>query len=563
MDSFHAEQWRVIEAVAGGAPLASVLDAIVRLIERQSEGLLCSVLVYERETRTLRHGAAPSLPREFVAALDGESIGPDAGSCGTAAHLGERVIVEDIATHPSWARYRDAALTQGLRACWSTPVFSAERELLATFAIYYRQNRGPTQEELDWVATATHLVAIALVRARGEQTLRNIDERRAELEVELRQAQKMDAIGQLAGGIAHDFNNLLSVILGYTVLAIDGLPPESVLRPDLEEVAKAARRASELTRQLLAFSRKQALRPRIVDLNQIVTGFERMMRRVVGDDVSVTIYRAPELGKTVADPGQIEQVLMNLIVNARDAMPTGGSIGIVTRNAILDEAFAREHRGLEPGRYVALSVTDTGTGMDAATRARIFEPFFTTKAQDKGTGLGLSTVWGIVRQSGGHVEAESEVGRGSTFTLYLPWVTGQADETRPEPAPPSSVRGSETVLLVEDDEQVRGFVRDVLYRHGYVVLEAQNGGEAFLIAEQHGSPVHLLLTDVVLPRMSGRALAARIRRTLPGLRVLFVSGYNEASVVDQGVLDSGVPFLSKPIAPDDLLRKVRAVLDGS
>ena len=562
MDSFHVEQWRVIEAVAGGAPLSDVLDAIVRLIERQSEGLFCTILLYDPATRTLRHGAAPSLPRAFTSALDGESIGPDAGSCGSAAHLGERVIVEDIATHPYWARYKDIALAHGLRACWSTPVFSAQRELLATFAIYYKRCRGPTVEETHWVATATHLVAIAIVRARSEQTLRDVDERRAELEVELRQAQKMDAIGQLAGGIAHDFNNLLSVILGYTVLAIDGLPAESGLRPDLEEVAKAARRASELTRQLLAFSRKQALRPRIVDLNQIVTGFEKMMRRVVGDDVSVTIYRSPELGKTLADPGQMEQVLMNLIVNARDAMPSGGSIGIVTRNAILDEAFAREHRGLDPGRYVALSVADTGSGMDSATRERIFEPFFTTKAQGKGTGLGLSTVWGIVRQSGGYVEAESEVGRGTTLTLYLPWVTGQADEPRAEPQPPSTVRGTETVLLVEDDEQVRGFVRDVLYRYGYVVLEAQNGGEAFLIAEQHDSPVHLLLTDVVLPRMSGRDLAARIRRTLPELRVLFVSGYTEDSVVDQGVLESGVPFLSKPIAHDELLRKVRAVLDG-
>ncbi|HEX5098832.1 MAG TPA: ATP-binding protein [Polyangiaceae bacterium] len=552
----------MIEAVAGGAPLPDVLSAIVRLIERQSEGLYCSILLYEPATRTLRHGAAPSLPREFTAALDGESIGPDAGSCGSAAHLGECVIVEDIASHPYWARYRDGALAHGLRACWSTPVFSAQRELLATFAIYYKQSRGPTQEETHWVATATHLVAIAIVRARSEQALRDVDERRAELEVELRQAQKMDAIGQLAGGIAHDFNNLLSVILGYTVLAIDGLPAEGTLRADLEEVAKAARRASELTRQLLAFSRKQALRPRIVDLNQIVSGFEKMMRRVVGDDVTVTIYRAPELGKTLADPGQMEQVLMNLIVNARDAMPSGGSIGIATRNAILDETFAREHRGLEPGRYVALSVTDTGSGMDTATRERIFEPFFTTKAQGKGTGLGLSTVWGIVRQSGGYVEAESEVGRGTTFTLYLPWVSGQADEPRSERLPPSTVRGTETVLLVEDDEQVRGFARDVLYRHGYVVLEAQNGGEAFLIAEQHGSPVHLLLTDVVLPRMSGRDLAARIRRTLPELRVLFVSGYTEDSVVDQGVLESGVPFLSKPIAPDELLRKVRAVLDA-
>jgi len=562
MNSFHTEQWKVIEAVAGGAPLASLLESIVRLVERQAKGMLCSILLYDPETRTLRHGAAPSLPAEFRTRLDGEVVGPQAGSCGTAAHLGERVIVEDIATHPFWVRYREPALAHGLRACWSTPVFSPERELLGTFAMYFRQTRGPSLEEQHWVATATHLAAIALVRARGEQALRDSGKERAKLEEELRQSQKMEAIGQLAGGVAHDFNNLLSVILGYSVLAIDGLPPADPLRLDLEEVAKAARRASELTRQLLAFSRKQVLRPRIVDLNQIVTGLERMLRRVVGDDVSVTIHRAAELGKILADSGQMEQVLMNLIVNARDAMPGGGRIEIETRNATLDAAFAREHHGVDPGSYVALSVTDTGQGMDAATRARIFEPFFTTKAQGKGTGLGLSTVWGIVRQSGGHVEAQSEIGRGTTFTLYLPRAVGEADDVPPEPPAPATVRGSETVLLVEDDEQVRGFVRDVLHRHGYQVLDAPNGGEAFLISEQHASPVHLLLTDVVLPRMSGRDLAARIRRSRPELRVLYVSGYTEDSIVDQGVLDTGVPFLSKPITPDELLHKVRTVLDG-
>jgi signal transduction histidine kinase len=563
MDSFNIEQWKVLEAIAGGAPLANVLQAIVRLIENQAPGMVCTILTYDREHGTLRHGAAPSLPVEFSASLDGEKVGPDAGSCGAAAHLGERVVVEDIATHPFWARYRERALAHGLRACWSTPIFSPERELLGTFAMYYREARGPSLEEQHWVGIATHLAAIALVRAHGEQALRDSGKAREKLEQELRQAQKMEAIGQLAGGVAHDFNNLLSVILGYTVLAIDGLPATDPLRPDLEEIAKAARRASELTRQLLAFSRKQVLKPQILDLNQVVTGLERMLRRVVGDDVTLTIRRAGDLGKTLADPGQLEQVLMNLVVNARDAMPTGGSLVIETRNAELTRDRASERPGGLPSGYVVLSVTDSGVGMDEATRARIFEPFFTTKDQGKGTGLGLSTVWAIARQSGGLVEADSEPGRGTTLTLYLPRAAGELEEMPAAPAAAVTLRGSETVLLVEDDEQVRTLVRDVLYRHGYQVLEAQNGGEAFLIFEQHGSVVHLLLTDVVLPRMSGRELAERLQRQRPELRVLYVSGYTQDSVIDQGVLATGAPFLSKPVMPDELLRKVRTVLDSN
>ena len=563
MDSFNIEQWKVLEAIAGGAPLANVLRAIVRLIENQAPGMVCTILTYDREHGTLRHGAAPSLPPEFAASLDGEKVGPDAGSCGAAAHLGERVVVEDIATHPFWARYRERALAQGLRACWSTPIFSPERELLGTFAMYYREARGPSLEEQHWVGIATHLAAIALVRAHGEQALRDSGKARERLEQELRQAQKMEAIGQLAGGVAHDFNNLLSVILGYTVLAIDGLPATDPLRPDLEEIAKAARRASDLTRQLLAFSRKQVIKPHVLDLNQVVTGLERMLRRVVGDDVTLTIRRADDLGQTLADPGQLEQVLMNLVVNARDAMPTGGSLVIETRNAELGPDGAPERPGGPASGYVVLSVTDSGVGMDEATRTRIFEPFFTTKDQGKGTGLGLSTVWAIARQSGGLVEAESAPGRGTTLTVYLPRVAGELDEAPAAPAAPVTLRGTETILLVEDDEQVRTLVRDVLYRNGYQVLEAQNGGEAFLISEQHRSLVHLLLTDVVLPRMSGRELAERLRRQRPELRVLYVSGYTQDSVIDQGVLETGAPFLSKPVMPEELLRQVRAVLDSN
>jgi CheY-like chemotaxis protein len=345
------------------------------------------------------------------------------------------------------------------------------------------------------------------------------------------------------------------------VLAGEALPPASPLRDDLGEISRAAERATELTRQLLAFGRKQVLRPRVVDLNQIVIGLEKMLRRLVGDDVSLSLVTAPDLGKTLADPGQIEQVLMNLIVNARDAMPVGGAIVIETANA--------EHAppGLENGApplktWVTISVTDSGSGMDAATRARIFEPFFTTKLPGKGTGLGLSTVWGIVTQSDGHVSVESELGRGTTFRLYLPRVQRELDAPVTEPEAPMTLSGTETVLVVEDDEQVRALVKSVLRRNGYRVLEAQNGGEAFLISEQFKAPIALLLTDVVMPRMSGRELAQRILTTRPDMRVLYVSGYTEDSTIHHGVFGPGVALLSKPITPDTLLRKLRAVLDA-
>ena len=400
-----------------------------------------------------------------------------------------------------------------------------------------------------------------VVRVRG--ALQDIDDRRR-LEDQLRQSQKMDAIGQLAGGVAHDFNNVLSVILSYASFIIDGLPPGDATRDDVEQIRVAGMRATELTRQLLTFSRQQALAPRLLDLNAVLAGFEKMLRRLVGAHVSVTVILGEGLGRVFLDTSQLEQVIMNLAVNARDAMLGGGTLTVETSSATLDANYAAEHHGVTPGDYVMIAVSDTGHGMDASTRARIFEPFFTTKPKGKGTGIGLATVYGIVAQSGGHIWVYSKPGSGTTFRVYFP-LRSAAPGTAPSMIPrrPPARRGTETILVVEDDEQVRVAVRSVLYRAGYNVLEANNGADALIVSEQYTGRVHLLLTDVVMPRLSGPELARRLGRARPEMRVLFMSGYERETLAPHGVAEGEPQVLSKPILPDVLLATIGEMLDAS
>jgi len=453
----------------------------------------------------------------------------------------------------------------------SLPTLYAESQQWFTAADYFRSSQRFTGVIAEWLRNDRSTI---IVRLSGrtihdekntpffELFAEDITEHRV-LEQQLRQAQKMEAVGRLAGGIAHDFNNLLMVISGYCEFLLERIGPDPGVRGPAQEIAKAAKRATALTVQLLAFSRKQMLAPKLLDLNAVLTENLKLLNRLIGEDIDLLMIPGGDLGLVKADPGQVEQVIMNLAVNARDAMPHGGSLVIETANVRLDESYARTHAGVEPGEYVMIAVSDTGMGMDSETQTHIFEPFFTTKGP-KGTGLGLSTVYGIVKQSGGYIWVYSELTKGTTFKVYLPRVSPAGETIAPQP--PATMaeapHGQETILLVEDESTVRELTQQYLQGQGYTVFEAADPNVALQISNAHSGPIHLLLTDVIMPGMNGRELAQRITAARAETRVLYMSGYTENAIGHNGTLDEGINLLQKPFTLPSLRARVRLALDA-
>ena len=670
---------QILALVIAHAALPEVLDTLCRNIERHYSGLLCSVLLLDPDGKTLRHGAAPTLPEEYIQAIDGVQIGPSTGSCGTAAYRRQQVIVSDIATDFLWADYRHLALHHGLRACWSTPIASQNGSILGTYAIYYRDPRSPEAEHLQLIEHATRLAAIAIewdrdkaeliaaenryrtlverlpavtyvaelgacgpwryvspqiesmlgfspgewlsdpanwinrihdedresVLAVEEHFQKNRDLFQAEyrmlardgrvlwfrdeavmlptaedhpclmqgvmyditehkrLEDQLRHSQKMEAVGLLAGGVAHDFNNLLMIIQAHNERLCAGLASSAPAQKESLGIEKAVGRAASLTGRLLAFSRKQVLQPKVMDVSDVLSEVAKMLDRLIEKNIALRIIAAPQLWRVKADPGQVEQLIMNLAVNARDAMPQGGQLLIETRNAEIGGSHPRLRDGVRPGQYVVLVVGDNGIGMDHETQAHMFEPFFTTKAPGKGTGLGLAIVYGVVKQIGGWTHVDSKPGRGTTFEIYLP----RAEEGKAPSAPDKILdlatvpKGSETILLVEDEVGIRELAYTFLQGRGYKVLTAIDGDDALRMAEGHEDLIHLLVTDIVMPNVGGSELAKRLRQVRPQIKVLFMSGYPDHPALPGENIATQATVLQKPFSLETLANKVRGLLD--
>jgi two-component system cell cycle sensor histidine kinase/response regulator CckA len=425
-----------------------------------------------------------------------------------------------------------------------------------------RKDGEPIDIEISATRTIYRGEAVSLAYIRDITERKRAEKEREKLQEQVRQSQKMEAVGVLAGGVAHDFNNLLSVINGYSELLLKGVARDDPRRSDIEQILQAGQRAASLTSQLLAFSRKQILHPVTLNLDDVVAQMSTMFRRLIGEDIALVCITRPGLGFVHADQGQIQQILMNLVVNARDAMPQGGRLTIETANVDIDEGYVRKHAPMRAGPYIMLAISDNGIGMDSETQARIFEPFFTTKGAGKGTGLGLSTVYGIVKQSNGFLWVYSEPGKGTTFKIYLPRVQGEADKLSEDAKVVPDLRGSETVLVVEDEPSVRALAARILRERGYTVIEASNGKEALRTAQEYAGKIHLVLADVVMPEMSGKVLVSQIEAARPGIRALFISGYTDNAIIHHGILEANVAFLQKPFSANVLASKVREVIDS-
>jgi PAS domain S-box-containing protein len=498
------------------------------------------------------------------------------GPSGTAIRSGKTCYIQDLMTDVAVAPWREGALQRGYRSIIALPLKGEDARIFGTLTIYSTEPNAFTEEEIRLLEELAGDLAFGIVTLRTRIERARAEKEQARLRQHLQQAQKMEAVGQLAGGVAHDFNNILGIINGYSEILLSGGDLKEAQRAPIEEILAAGQRAASLTRQLLAFSHKLVLQPKVLSLNSVIEGFEKMLRRLIGDEIEVRITLAPNLNAVSADPNQMEQVLLNFCINARDAMPEGGRITIETANLELDEAVTthhlKDHAGdffcpvcgekLQPGRYVTLSVSDTGIGMNQETMSHIFEPFFTTKAPEHGTGLGLATVYGIVKQSGGHVSAYSEPGQGTTFRVYLPAVGQEIKGRERITAPQEFLRGTETVLLVEDAAPLRALYHKILEDRGYTVLEAEDGERAIQVAERYQSEIALLLTDVSLPKIKGPNLAKILLQQRPTMKVLFMSGHSDEAVSGPDrLLPTGTSFLQKPFGAEQLFRRMREILD--
>jgi PAS domain S-box-containing protein len=551
----QAVQFAVARVLAEPTTLSEKVSPLLEAISTSTGWDLAELWTVEAEGQVLRWAGAWHTAGleagEFEAISREMTLAPGADVPGRVWVTHEPVWMTDAlaAMHPARA---SAAGPLGLRAALGCPV-RGTTGVIALLTFFSRSAR-PRDDDLDAVMDdISGRIGQLIERQRAQEALE-------QAEGHVRQLQRLEAVGRLAGGVAHDFNNLLTVIMGRGDILLGRLPADDPHRRDIALIKKTAERAAALTKQLLAFSRKQILEPKVLDLNTVVSGMVTMLQRLIGEDIELVFLAGSELGRVKADPGQLEQVIANLAVNARDAMPNGGRLTLETTAVELGEHYARQHVGVQAGSYVMLGVSDTGTGMDRETQARIFDPFFTTKEPGKGTGLGLATVYGIVKQSGGNIWVYSEPGKGTTFKVYLPQVHDAEDAAEPEQIRPG--RGTETILIVEDEDEVRALACEVLATYGYEVLQARMPADALLIAERHTGPIQLLLTDVIMPGMSGRILAERLAPLRPEMNVLYMSGYTDEAIVHHGTLDAGTPFIQKPFTPDALAAGVRRLLDA-